>query len=219
MAGSGDALLVGLGRAALPAVAQRLAADGYRVLALREADEAPGAFDDIAALLHARAPGFRPDAVVIAAAAPAPAPGGVDAVAVAALMDALDGTLATAGLVAKSLFAAAPPHPARAVVMLDWAVTSTPGRTAASAVMGGLLGLARSWALEFAPRGVTTNAVVVGPDVDGARDPAEEAWLVRRPTADDAAHAVAFFLDPRSSAITGQVLLVCGGRTAGRLTI
>jgi NAD(P)-dependent dehydrogenase (short-subunit alcohol dehydrogenase family) len=107
------------------------------------------------------------------------------------------------------------------VLLLDWAVTAAPGRTAASAVSGGLLGLARSWSLEFAPLGVAANAVVAGPDAgaDPVFDPTEESWLIRRPTPEDVAHAVSFFLDPRSMAITGQVLMVCGGRTAGRLTI
>jgi NAD(P)-dependent dehydrogenase (short-subunit alcohol dehydrogenase family) len=227
MAGLGDVLIVGLGAARAPAIERRLAADGYNPVALREAGEdgcGPGfrgAGDgDIATLLEDRAPGFRPDAVVFVSDPPAAAaPGDTP---VSQLIDALDGALVTAGLVAKALFTRdAPKPPARAVLVLDWAVTSTPRRTAASAVSGGLLGLARSWSLEFAPLGITANAIVAGPDAgaDPVLDPADEAWLVRRPTPDDVAHAVSFFVDRRSSAITGQVLMVCGGRTAGRLTI
>ncbi|BBK42090.1 hypothetical protein STVA_21100 [Allostella vacuolata] len=211
----GEALVVCLGPVAPQAVEDRLAADGYRVTVLRL--DGGGA---VAALPEGGFADLRPGAVVFLAGLPAPA--GPAALAVASLIDALDQTLVTAGILARDLFTRAPPPgPSRIVMVLDWAVTSTPGRTAASAVSGGLLGLARSWSLEFAPLGVTANAVVAGPDAgaDPVLDPAEEAWLVRRPTPEDVAHAVSFFADPRSSAITGQVLMVCGGRTAGRLTI
>jgi NAD(P)-dependent dehydrogenase (short-subunit alcohol dehydrogenase family) len=36
---------------------------------------------------------------------------------------------------------------------------------------------------------------------------------------DDVARAVAFFVDPASSFITGQTLFVCGGASVGSLTI
>ena len=212
---AGEALVVCLGHACPQAVEDRLAADGYRVTVLR----GDGA-GDVAALPEGGLADRRPAAVVFLAGLPAPA--GPVELAVASLIDALDQTLVTAGILARDLFTRAPPpSPSRIVMVLDWAVTSTPGRTAASAVSGGLLGLARSWSLEFAPLGVTANAVVAGPDAgaDPVLDPGEEAWLVRRPTPEDVAHAVSFFADPRSSAITGQVLMVCGGRTAGRLTI
>jgi NAD(P)-dependent dehydrogenase (short-subunit alcohol dehydrogenase family) len=39
--------------------------------------------------------------------------------------------------------------------------------------------------------------------------------MKRLGTPDDIAHAVAFFLDERSSFITGQVLYACGGITVG----
>ncbi|ROQ01953.1 NAD(P)-dependent dehydrogenase (short-subunit alcohol dehydrogenase family) [Stella humosa] len=210
-----DALIVGLGRATSPAVEQRLAADGYRVTVLSEDHDG-----DILAALEAAADEARPAVVVFLCALPDPA--GPADLAVATMIDALDRALVTAGLVAKALFTKSPPpRPSRVVMVLDWAVTSTPSRTAASAVSGGLLGLARSWSLEFAPLGVTANAVVAGPDAgdDPVHEPGDESWLVRRPTPGDVAHAVSFFADPRSAAITGQVLMVCGGRTAGRLTI
>jgi len=42
----------------------------------------------------------------------------------------------------------------------------------------------------------------------------KESVPVRRiGTAEDIAQAVAFFLDPRSSYVTGQTLYVCGGRS------
>jgi NAD(P)-dependent dehydrogenase (short-subunit alcohol dehydrogenase family) len=220
-------LIVGLGRARVPAVERRLEADGFAVLSLCEDEEGEGfagggarGAGDVASLLAARAPGFRPAGIVIAS--DLPAAGGVDDVSVGELVDALDRRLATAGLVAKSLLTPAPAHPStRVVFLLDWVVTSAWGETAASAVMGGLLGLARSWSLEFAPLGVAVNAVVAGPEAGERprRGLGDDPFLLRPPTPDDVAHAVAFFLDRRSSAITGQALLVCGGRTAGRITI
>ncbi|MGE0718166.1 MAG: SDR family oxidoreductase [Alphaproteobacteria bacterium] len=206
----GEALVIGLGRSGVPAVEKRLAADGYRVAVV-------GGDAAIAELLAG--PPRTSAATVIAAALPPR--GGVAEVDVAQVMDALDRSLAVAGQVAKRLYTEAPPpRPSRLVFVLDWAAGTTPDHAMASAVMGGMLGLARSWSLEFAPLGVAVNAVVAGPDAgdDPRSDPSEDYYLIRRPTADDVAHAVAFFLDPRSDAITGQALLVCGGRTAGRLT-
>jgi NAD(P)-dependent dehydrogenase (short-subunit alcohol dehydrogenase family) len=100
-------------------------------------------------------------------------------------------------------------------------------RTAYGASKAGLIGLARSWALEVAADGITVNAIGPGPigtDLFRRANPDNspktraiiEAIPVRRlGTPEDVAHAVDFFLDERAGFVTGQVLYVCGGMTVG----
>jgi NAD(P)-dependent dehydrogenase (short-subunit alcohol dehydrogenase family) len=100
-------------------------------------------------------------------------------------------------------------------------------RTVYAATKAGLLGMTRTWALEFAPFGITSNAIGPGPietelftsgNPPGAPKTKQiiEAIPVKRMgQPDDIAHAVSYLLDDRTGFVTGQVLYVCGGMTVG----
>jgi 3-oxoacyl-[acyl-carrier protein] reductase len=89
------------------------------------------------------------------------------------------------------------------------------------AAKAGIIGLTKSWAREYASRGLTVNAVspgVIETDMTAAEMPAprrEEVLktipLGRIGTPEDVAHVVAFLAGPAASYITGQVVRVNGG--------
>jgi len=101
-------------------------------------------------------------------------------------------------------------------------------RTAYAATKGGVLSMARVWALEYGPFGVTCNTIAPGPirtelfeRVNPPGMPRTQEIIGTIPVArlgepSDIANAVAFFLDERSGFVTGQVLYVCGGITLAR---
>jgi 3-oxoacyl-[acyl-carrier protein] reductase len=95
------------------------------------------------------------------------------------------------------------------------------GRSAYVTAKSAQLGLMRSWAAELAPHGITVNAV--GPGFVPVERHAEVAPAVladyvagvpagRLGSAEDVAHAVSFFVSEEASFITGQRLVVDGGR-------
>ncbi|MDZ7839548.1 MAG: SDR family oxidoreductase [Gammaproteobacteria bacterium] len=100
-------------------------------------------------------------------------------------------------------------------------------RTAYAATKAGLLGMTRVWALELGAHGITVNAVGPGPIrtelFDRANPPGAPATRAiveavpvgRMGMPEDVAHTVSHLLDARSGFVTGQVLYVCGGMTAG----
>ncbi|HYF07154.1 MAG TPA: SDR family oxidoreductase, partial [Acetobacteraceae bacterium] len=94
-------------------------------------------------------------------------------------------------------------------------VTGRAFRTAYGMTKGGLLAMTRSWALELAPFGITVNAVGPGP-IDtalfrnGNNLASPEAQrnlravaMGRFGTPEEVAQAIAFFLDARTSYVTG----------------
>jgi NAD(P)-dependent dehydrogenase (short-subunit alcohol dehydrogenase family) len=120
----------------------------------------------------------------------------------------------------------------RIVLISSRAALGLATRTAYSATKAGMIGMARTWALELAPDGITVNVVAPGPiretemfhDVVPADSPREEALAAAIPVKrlgapDDVAQAVMFFASPASSFITGQTLFVCGGSSIGSITI
>jgi 3-oxoacyl-[acyl-carrier protein] reductase len=109
------------------------------------------------------------------------------------------------------------------IVHLDSEVVDKPppGMTAYVAAKSAQLGLMRSWARELAPDGITVNTVAPGfipverhDDVSDA-DRAQYVATVpagRFGTPDDIATAVSFFASEAAGFITGQRLVVDGGR-------
>ena len=97
-----------------------------------------------------------------------------------------------------------------------------PGMSAYATAKNAQIGIAMSWARELAPHGITVNAVAPGfipverhADVP---DPVRDAYLATVPaghfgTPEDIAHAVSFFVSERAGFVTGQRVVVDGGRS------
>lgn len=120
----------------------------------------------------------------------------------------------------------------RVVLISSRAALGLPTRTVYSATKAGMIGMARTWALELAPSGITVNVVAPGPIEDTemfgqvVRPGSERAAALansipvrRLGRSDDVARAVLFFADPESSFITGQVLYVCGGASVASFSL
>ena len=99
-----------------------------------------------------------------------------------------------------------------------------PGRSAYAAAKNAQIGLTRSWARELAPFGITVNTVAPGfiPVERHADVPNEvrRAYLASVPagrmgTPGDIAHAVSFLASGGAGFITGQRIVVDGGRSLG----
>jgi 3-oxoacyl-[acyl-carrier protein] reductase len=118
----------------------------------------------------------------------------------------------------------------RIVLVSTRAVLGLAKRTVYSATKAGMLGMARTWALELGANGITVNVVAPGPieatEMFHEIIPADSPKLPRivdsipvkrlgRP--EDVARAVAFFVAPEASFVTGQTLFVCGGTSVGSI--
>lgn len=119
----------------------------------------------------------------------------------------------------------------RVILVGTRAVLGLAGRSSYASTKAALLGLARCWALELGPAGVTVNVVAPGPvrtdmfhGVVTAGSDAEQRLAASLPMRrlgepDDVARAVAFFANPVNGFITGQSLYVCGGASIGGLAL
>jgi 3-oxoacyl-[acyl-carrier protein] reductase len=99
-----------------------------------------------------------------------------------------------------------------------------PGRSAYATAKNAQIGLALSWARELAPSGITVNTVAPGfVPVERHADVPEDtrrAYLASVPagrmgTPADIAHAVSFLASESAGFITGQRIVVDGGRSLG----
>jgi 3-oxoacyl-[acyl-carrier protein] reductase len=99
-----------------------------------------------------------------------------------------------------------------------------PYRSAYATAKSAQIGLTRSWARELAPFGITVNTVAPGfipverhADLDGhvVADYLATVPAGRMGTPGDIAHAVSFLASEDAGFITGQRILVDGGRSLG----
>lgn len=100
-------------------------------------------------------------------------------------------------------------------------------RSLYSATKGAAQSMARTWALELGPFGITVNCVAPGPigtEAFWSNNPPEapltkaiieKVPMRRMGTGADVANAVSFFAAPEAGFVTGQTLFVCGGVTVG----
>ena len=112
------------------------------------------------------------------------------------------------------------------IIQIDSEVADRPppGRTAYATAKSAQIGLARSWARELAPSGITVNTVAPGfipveRHADGKPE-TRSAYLSSVPagrmgTPGDIAHAVSFLASEGAGFITGQRIIVDGGRSLG----
>ena len=120
-------------------------------------------------------------------------------------------------------------HFGRIILIASRAALGAVTRTAYSATKSGMLGMARTWALETAAHGITVNVVAPGPvetdmfhEVIPQGSPKVDQLArsipvgrIGRPS--DVARAVMFFASRDADFITGQALYVCGGASIGSI--
>ncbi len=111
------------------------------------------------------------------------------------------------------------------------AALGVPTRTAYAASKAGMIGMARTWALELAPHGITVNVVAPGPVLtdnfwgiipkgsEREQKLAKALPVGRLGRVRDVSNAFLFFCDPENGFVTGQTLYVCGGASIGSVTL
>jgi 3-oxoacyl-[acyl-carrier protein] reductase len=210
----------GIGRA----IAERLLHDGWAVIGFDRAGSSidrplfePRTIDlsDVEALRHNLQDVAAPDAVVHAA-------GHMRVGALGALNVADGFAMWATHIGAATVFAdALGPRMrdgGRIVLIGSRAASGVAQRSQYAAVKAALVGLARSWAIELAPRGVTVNVVApAATDTPFLHDPQRAGSSPKKPPIgrfvkpEEVAALTAFLLSPEAAAITGQQIVICGG--------
>ena len=219
----GHAVVTGVSSGIGAAIAARLLRDGWSVTGLSRTNpgqHAPGFSHRAVDLLDpsqlpAALEGLRPTALVHAAGLMrAGSLGTLDAEAGRALWRL---HVEAASLLADQLVPNMPDG-GRIVLIGSRTATGAAGRSQYAASKAALVAMARSWALELAPRGITANVVApAATDTPMLHDPARSALPPRLPPIgrfvrpEEVAAATAFLLGPDAGAITGQQIVICGG--------
>lgn len=110
------------------------------------------------------------------------------------------------------------PKGGRIVFIGSRTASGAAGRGQYAATKAALVALARSWASELAPRGITVNVVApAATETPMLQDPTRANVAPKLPPIgrfirpEEVAAAVAFLLSGDAGAITGQQLVICGG--------
>lgn len=114
--------------------------------------------------------------------------------------------------------AASLPEGARIVFIGSRTAAGSAGRAQYAATKAALVGMARSFAIELAPRRITVNVVAPGAtDTPMLRDPKRASVAPKMPPMgrlvkpEEVAATAAFLLSEGAASITGQQIVVCGG--------
>jgi 3-oxoacyl-[acyl-carrier protein] reductase len=116
----------------------------------------------------------------------------------------------------------------RIVNIASRSLLGRPGSSVYATAKAGILGLTRTLSLEYAPHGITVNAISPGPiatEMFFSNNPPDSPTtkaiidgipMKRMGDAQDVAAAASFFLSDAAAFTTGQNLFVCGGSSVGR---
>ena len=106
----------------------------------------------------------------------------------------------------------------RVVLVDSRTMTGVPGKSQYAATKAALTAMARAWAGELAPRGITVNVVAPGPtrtamldDPNRSSVPPVVPPLGRLVEPVEVAALTRFLLEQTGAMVTGQTLVICGG--------
>jgi len=222
-ANGGHALVTGASSGIGAAIALRLLHDGWQVTSLDRTEPTINAnhFSSlIIDLLDANDVRSALDAIKVNAfvhAAGFMRVGELGSLDLAAGADMWQVNVAAAMLLADTL-APRLPRDGRIVLIGSRTASGAAGRSQYVATKSALIGMARSWAMELAPRGITVN--VVSPSATETPmllDPGRSGVPPRLPPIgrfvqpEEVAAVTAFLLSEEAAAITGQQIVICGG--------
>jgi len=220
----GAAVVTGAASGIGKAIALRLLADGWRVIGLdkQSLDQASAGLREVKVNLTDRGELTNVLAEIDEVGALVHAAGFMRTAPLGALV-AEDGAamwqlhVEAAAVIANALLPKMPPG-GRMVLIGSRTAAGAPGRSQYAGCKAALVGMARSWAAELAPKGITVNVVAPGAtETPMLNDPARAGTPPKKPPigrfirAEEVAALTSFLLGPEASAITGQQIVICGG--------